>query len=362
MIKLPKFIFVSLYNIIAVLLIFLLVECLSSTGIFIYNNYKNLGLAEKRYTEYDELLGWISMPDIYIKDMYGPGIYLKTNEQRFRSNNNFSLLPALNKVRCICTGDSFTFGFGVDNDHTWCQQLVSMNSKLETINMGQGGYGVDQAYLWYKRDGQKLNTDILIFAFITNDLKRMNSDKFLGFGKPMLKLQDGVLVTQNVPVPKPFSVSLNHKRLIIANLSSIRILNKLFYQIFWGRAQQDDNQTREFALRIFQYLTKINQVKNINTVFVYLPLETDYRDNESDPWRQFIHAEAAKHNLLFIDLVDEFRKLPPQYIDQLFFGEGLIKYSHATGHYTDEGNLFIARIIYQKLIDIPSILHKLEKK
>ena len=28
--------------------------------------------------------------------------------------------------------------------------------------MGQGGYGIDQAYLWYKRDGTKLDHDVQI--------------------------------------------------------------------------------------------------------------------------------------------------------------------------------------------------------
>lgn len=232
MIKIPKFILYTLYNVIAVLSIFFIVECLCSTGLLIYNNSENKGFAEKRYTEYDDLLGWISMPDMYIRDMYGPGIYLKTNEQRFRNNNNFSLNPPPNKIRVICSGDSFTFGFGVDNDHTWCQYLAFVNGKLETINMGQGGYGIDQAYLWYKRDGQKINPDILIFSFITSDFYRMKSDKFFGFDKPILKLENGVLITENVPVPKPFAVWLKHKRVRIANLNSIRILRELFYKTF----------------------------------------------------------------------------------------------------------------------------------
>jgi len=360
MIKIPKFILFTLYNVIAVLSIFLIVECLCSTGLLIHNNYKNKGFAEKRHTEYDELLGWINMPNIYIRDMYGPGLYLKTNEQRFRNNNSFSLHPPSNKIRVICSGDSFTFGFGVDNDHTWCQYLESINGKLETINMGQGGYGIDQAYLWYERDGQKLNPDILIFSFITSDFYRMKSEKFFGFDKPILKLKNGVLVTQNVPIPKPFSVWLKHRRLVIANLSSILILNELFYKTIWRRVRPDDKQTKELSLRIFQELSKTNQNKNIITIFVYLPLKNDYNGNDSDPWRQFIHDEAVKHNLLFIDLVDELRKLQPQHIYPLFIKEGSINYSYAMGHYTNEGNLFIAKILYGKLIGIPKILHGLQ--
>jgi hypothetical protein len=49
--------------------------------------------------------------------------------------------------------------------------------------MGQGGHGVDQAYLWYKRDGVKLKHDFLLFAFITLDFQRMQQRDFLGLNR-----------------------------------------------------------------------------------------------------------------------------------------------------------------------------------
>ena len=45
--------------------------------------------AERLHTEYDQLLGWINKRNIYIPDMYGPGVYLKTNALRFRNNRDF---------------------------------------------------------------------------------------------------------------------------------------------------------------------------------------------------------------------------------------------------------------------------------
>ncbi len=72
---------------------------------------------------------------------------------------------------------------------------------LQTVNMGQGGYGVDQDYLWYKRDGVKLDANMLVFAVIAQDFFRMASDNFIGYGKPVLRARDGALVTENVPVP-----------------------------------------------------------------------------------------------------------------------------------------------------------------
>ena len=173
MIKIRKWIIFNIVTLIVVTLVFLICEGLSSTAFVAYRIFLRKPLAERLHTGYDETLGWINLPNIYIEDMYGPGIYLKTNGQGFRNNKDFSPRTPNNKSRIICSGDSFTLGYGVDNDHTWCQLLVSINGRLETVNLGQGGYGIDQAFLWYKRDGSKLDHDVHIFAFITRDFVRI---------------------------------------------------------------------------------------------------------------------------------------------------------------------------------------------
>ena len=68
-----------------------------------------------------------------------------------------------------------------------------MAKRLETVNLGQGGYGVDRAYLWYKRNETNLEHDIVVLAFISDDSWRMESDTFFGYGKPYLTIRDGEL-------------------------------------------------------------------------------------------------------------------------------------------------------------------------
>jgi hypothetical protein len=91
-------------------------------------------------------------------------------------------------------------GFGVDDDHSWCKLLESLDQRLETVNMGQAGYGVDQAYLWYKRDAGTIRHHVHLFAPIVDDFRRMESGTFFGgYSKPFL--EEGSLVVKNVPVP-----------------------------------------------------------------------------------------------------------------------------------------------------------------
>jgi hypothetical protein len=189
-------------NIAVFLLLAVLIEGASSLLLFAGRALRVRPIAERRHTIYDPELGWVNEANRRIPNMYGPGIYLTTNSQGFRGDRDFGEAVPLGKHRIICSGDSVTFGYGVDDDHTWCQLLTAMDSRLETVNMAQGGYGVDQAYLWYKRDGGRLRHDILILAPIKDDFLRMQFNSFRGYGKPLLVLKDGALQVSNVPVPR----------------------------------------------------------------------------------------------------------------------------------------------------------------
>ena len=139
-------------------------EGISSIILFLEGviNNQRLPLAERKHTKYDRQLGWINIPGIYIEDMYGPGKNLKINRQGFRNFQEFDDSLPPDKLRIVCSGDSFTFGVGVGNEHTWTYLLSSLDQRFQTVNMGQGGYGLGQAYLWYRREDVKLDHDMHI--------------------------------------------------------------------------------------------------------------------------------------------------------------------------------------------------------
>src|ERR1700676_469005 len=134
------------------LLFFLVIEGVCS-GLFVA--YQFLSPVEQRTlsaaaVQYDQDLGWVSVPNFYHKDYYAPGIYLRTNSRGFRASSDYTQQVPPGKVRIVCSGDSQTFGDGVDNDHAWCQLLQSLDDRFQTVNIAQSGYGLDQMYLRYK--------------------------------------------------------------------------------------------------------------------------------------------------------------------------------------------------------------------
>jgi hypothetical protein len=146
--------------------------------------------------------------------MYGPRAYLRTNAQRFRNNADVARAVPSGRLRIICSGDSFTLGYGVSNDDAWCNRLAVLDHRIDAINMGQGGYGIDQAYLKYTRDASSIDHDVQILAFITEDFGRMRSATFLGYPKPVLVLDHGALAVRNVPVPVRSELGVKARELV----------------------------------------------------------------------------------------------------------------------------------------------------
>lgn len=352
----------AIFNVAVVTLAVVVAEGLLSFGALAKSIITTRPIAERRHTMHDELLGWVNAPDVFLPDMYGKGVYLRTNAQSFRANAPTSPQHPGDTVRVICSGDSFTLGYGVDNDHTWCQQLANANPHIESVNMGQGGYGVDQAYLWYKRDGMPLEHDVHVFAFVRVDFDRMLSNRFQGYPKPTLEVDEGKLVARNVPVPYPWAwqVLLAQQAPALQKLALVRGLRKLFDL---GDLVPDPfeshpeliEETHRVVTAVIADLQRLNQSKRSTLVLVYLPMRRDYLDDWSDLWREAIQEDARRLGVRFVDLVDTMRKLPRTQVRSFFIPAGKMDYPGAAGHYTEAGNAFVAEQLSHQLQSLPGI-------
>lgn len=356
-----------LLNIVLTIVLLLTIEGFSSVVVVVKQIFFSDLLEERKHTQYDEEIGWINLPNLNVKDMYGPGRSFRSNSQAYRNDHDVSAEVPPDKVRLVCSGDSFTMGYGVDNDAGWCAQLGLLEPQFEPVNLGQGGYGVDQAYLWYKRNSPKLQHDIQLFAFITDDFKRMESDTFLGYGKPFLKVENGNLVNKNRPVPRlAFAVPrLPRIREGVGNLSVVKLFRRLRQRFApavptagTGLArpseEQKDSEAQGVVEKMFDDLKQTNQNKNSVLVLVYLPKRPDDTlGKETGPWLQFVHAAGSERKIPVIDMVEEVAKLPPQ--DTAGF------YSD-NGHYSEKGNRIFAKLLYKQLQALPEIQAQFQKK
>lgn len=316
-------------------------------------------LAERLHTRYDAVLGWVNEPNLYRPNMYGKGVWFRTNQQGFRNDRDFARAIPPGKTRVICSGDSFTLGYGVDNDHTWCHLLETLHARLETVNMGQAGYGVDQSYLWYKRDGVTLDHNLHLFAFISMDFARMPMQTFVGHGKPILKPSGAGLATTNVPVPKWPSV-MPWITENLGALEQVRLVQFLRYSVGGTKNSAekptagDDYPLREVTSRIFRDLRDTARSREACLVLVYLPFLKDLEEPlRATALRALVSEESSKLEIPLIDLTDAFAALPKAEYRTFFIPRGALSYPHSAGHYNEAGNRFVAETLYARLRLIP---------
>ena len=290
--------------------------------------------AERLHTRYDSELGWVALPDISLPHLYGPGLGLTTNARGFRGLGQIEPLGP-GATRVVCSGDSFTLGYGVGDLETWCSQLGSPERQVDAVNMGQGGYGVDQAYLWYKRDGRVLDHQAHVFAFITDDLRRMLKSDFHGFGKPHLELENGGIVTRNVPVPRrgylwPW---LTSNRAHLEQLRSYTVVSEL-----WRKARPPapgPSVDRFFAVLFaaLEDMEQINNEKGSLLLIAYLPTYPECLPGSDETLRVRLTEECARRGLDFIDLTIVFSELTPANLDLMYLpGWPASRHLSARGH------------------------------
>lgn len=316
-------------------------------------------LAERQHTRYDPELGWVSIPDASLLDLYGPGVFLRTNSRGFRGARETTPEVPLGRRRVVCSGDSFTLGYGVDDNQTWCARLGVLLPGVETVNLGQGGYGIDQSYLLFRRELPRLAHDVHLFAFITEDFLRMESKEFLGYGKPVLRLgAGGALEVDNVPVPRgAFAVPwLAQNARFVAALRTFQ-LAQAWLPRRARRAPSADMSV--LALRVFGELARLADERHAALVLVHLPMFEELDPGPWDDLRAWLEEEASRRGLVYVDLLPELRGISRASAERLFLARGQLDYPAADGHYGVEGNARVAELLRERLLRLPAARDRL---
>ena len=129
---------IVLANVALLVSLLVIIEGLSSYAFFLKDLASRLRESNLSHTDYDAEIGWVGLPSVDIKDMYGPGAHLRTNAQGFRNEEDFPAKRDSDVRRIVCSGDSVTFGEHVGDDHTFCSQLGGAGPKARDHQHGPG--------------------------------------------------------------------------------------------------------------------------------------------------------------------------------------------------------------------------------
>jgi hypothetical protein len=309
-------------------------------------------LKDRAYCVYDPLLGWDLRANSHLEDFYGPSKGFFTNSKRFRNREEFSTKVPEGKIRIVCSGDSFTMGHGVTNESAWCNSLPQLDPRLEAINLGVGGYGLDQAFLRYRQDTLGLEHQIHICAFILDDIMRATTDNFFGFGKPYFKVINGELQLKNVPVPENnfhWPVLELRLRLFVEELSIAKSIRHWLKQKLEHHIRVlNENEAIEMVSKLFESVSMLSNERRAELILVILPIASDYDDKSADQFRKTLFDIALKKQITCLDLTRVLKS-------RLVRSEWNDLFIDRTGHFSEKGNQVVAQLIYSALVQLKFI-------
>lgn len=148
---------------------------------------------------FDPGLGWFPRENSDMRIPCHRLIQVKHNKQGFRDSDH----GKKEKPRILFLGDSFVWGYDVEQKDRFTDMLQKTMPEWEVLNLGVNGYGTDQELLLIQKFYKVYQPDIVVLVFDYTDYGDvMNNSVYGGYFKPYFIEKDGDLQLRGVPVPK----------------------------------------------------------------------------------------------------------------------------------------------------------------
>jgi lysophospholipase L1-like esterase len=174
-------------------------------ALFLPQKEMGINVVDPFFGRFDPEVGWVNRENAegeHRPNLLEPGAYIRINAKGLRGKE-VPYERVAGKRRILLLGDSITFGYGLDEESTYPSMLKEMLGEgYEVINAASIGYGTDQEYLFFRREGVKYRPDIVIAGFSAGDIYDVTCSMRYGTYKPFFRLEDGRLRLHNTPVPE----------------------------------------------------------------------------------------------------------------------------------------------------------------
>jgi lysophospholipase L1-like esterase len=156
-----------------------------------------------KFCVYHPTLGWAGKPsvdDVY--ESFDCRHRVRQNALGFRGPDVPFARGAARRL--VVLGDSFVWGFGVENDDVFTARLArASRAPLEVVNLGVSGYGTDQELLLWRLLGAQFQPDdVLLVVTPYTDVFDVTATERYHYPKPIFRLGPSGPTLENVPVPR----------------------------------------------------------------------------------------------------------------------------------------------------------------
>ncbi|MCZ6801726.1 MAG: SGNH/GDSL hydrolase family protein [Nitrospirae bacterium] len=335
--------------------------------------------SEQTYFLYDQDLGWTVGPN----GEFAGGLYI-SNASGIRTSSlrkETASQPLPGTLRIAIFGDSFTHGDNVPYEDSWGAileaQLNQMGHKVEVLNLGGPGYGMDQAFLRWKKHGNPLKADIVIFGFQKSNVKRnMNILRFLYspesgiiFSKPRFVLEGDHLRLVNVPTLRPenlintlknfnswelkeheffFQAGDYTDRPLYASRLAAFVITGLTTKFSTRRKDYDffapNSTSRKLAWRLIQEFEREVTQEGAHFVMVHLPTKT--------PIKKLMKGKSLSYQGLLDDIMANYDLIDPApgLVHEIEVSSLEALFEPESSHYSARANRVIGKAVAKMLL------------
>jgi lysophospholipase L1-like esterase len=100
-----------------------------------------------------------------------------TNEQGLRGADSHFIVPKpVGVKRVVVLGDSFAWGYGVEDDEIFTEILERRLSGVEVVNLGVISFDLRDEFAYLKREGMRYEPDAVLLAVCHNDIRLHEED------------------------------------------------------------------------------------------------------------------------------------------------------------------------------------------
>lgn len=304
---------------------------------------------------HDDTLGWKGVPNAKTEFVTRNNrVRLAHNRHGFRDIEHDDLSDA--KPAIVFLGDSFTWGYEVEFDEMFVNQLRERFPAYQIFNLAHRGYGTDQEFLTFRQWGDKRALALLVLMFSENDVGDNNSSFNYGKPKPEYQLHDDKLILTGVPVPRDESWMVAPDREVSADsgkasvkdwiyhshfINNMRIRYKLFRERRRLEATQDNTQGQKsepdytLTSRIIEELRNEIARRGSRLIVVFIPSEGEIEGlDDALPYQIAIAGLCDTLGIEHFDLAPALKKA----FSRTYYRQGM--------HWNAHGHEVVAEALY----------------
>lgn len=323
-----------------------------------------------------EYISWEFIPNATGMTMTGEyNISYKINSFGMRDvERNVTKTPRVKRI--LVLGDSFTEGFGVEQNYTYPHLLEDMlrnkGEKIEVWNAGVRGYSPGTEYLYLKNNIDWIKPDMVIVGFfsgndvmdISHNIWKTDKDGFpIYISSRLTHVENGMLVITN-DKNNPYLCttkcyintllftlshlySLINKNLKASQAGDVEIL-PLLSKNPSKEVQYDYNMTKILLSKI----KEMTESRNASFMMVIIPSRIQVNDKEWDYTQKKFKDYNAERDLVQKEMMDWCRYSDAKCIDLLpYFRQSKEQLFHiiTDSHLNEGGNIMAARGISEEI-------------